>query len=125
MTIIHIGLVASSIEKADLFFINTLGLKKSETKIIDKKITHEIFGINRELLSVHYRDETVDYEILVHQGYVARENQITHTCIKVTNLEDIVNMCRDAGLKVSRIPNKSKFVIFISDYDGNLFEIKE
>lgn len=125
MKIIHVGLAASSIEKADRFFIDILGLEKSEPKIIDKNLIHAIFGINSELFSVHYRDETIDYEILVHQGYIAQENQITHSCIKVTNLEDIVNMCRDAGLKVFQIPKNSKFVTFISDYDGNLFEIKE
>jgi hypothetical protein len=37
----------------------------------------------------------------------------------------MVRKCRDAGLKVVEIPKGSVVVTFISDYDGNLFEVKE
>ncbi len=125
MKFVHTGLAASSEETADRFFIDILGLEKSESKVIDKKLAHAIFGINDELLMIHYRGGTVDYEIFVHQEYKAPEKQITHSCIKVNNLKKIVNKCKDAGLKVIEVPKGSVVVIFISDYDGNLFEVKE
>jgi len=81
MKIIHTGLAASSEEKADCFFIDILGLEKSEPKIIDKKLTQAIFGINHELLMIHYMGETVDFEIFVVQEYQAPEKQIAHSCI--------------------------------------------
>ncbi len=125
MKIIHTGIAASSEEKADRFFIDILGLEKSMPKILDKKLTQAIFGINNELLIIHYRGGTVHYEILVYQEYKAPENQITHSCIQVTDLINILNKCRDAGVKVVEIPKDSVVVTFISDYDGNLFEVKE
>ena len=125
MSIIHTGLAASSEEKADRFFIDILGLEKSEPKIVDKKLTQAIFGINNELLMIHYKGGTVDYEIFVHQEYIAPEKQIAHSCIKVNDLKTIVGKCKDAGLKVIEVPKGSTAITFISDYNGNLFEVKE
>jgi len=125
MKIIHSGLAASSEEKADYFFIDILGLEKSIPKILDKKLSQAIFGINNELLIIHYQGGTVHYEILVYQKYKAPEKQIAHSCIEVPDLIHIVNKCRDAGLKVVEIPKSSGVITFISDYDGNLFEMKE
>ena len=125
MEIIHTGLAASSEEKADRFFIDILGLEKLIPKTLDKKLTQAIYGINSELLIIHYRGGTVHYEILVYQEYKAPEKQIAHSCIQVTDLVNIVNKCRDAGMKVVEIPKGSVVVTFISDYDGNLFEVKE
>jgi catechol 2,3-dioxygenase-like lactoylglutathione lyase family enzyme len=125
MNITHSGLAASSEEKADSFFIDILGLEKSTPKILDKELAHAIFGINDELSIIHYQGGNVHYEILVYQHYKAPENQIAHSCIQVPDLSNIVNKCRDAGMKVVEIPKGSVVLTFISDYDGNLFEVKE
>ena len=125
MKIIHIGLGASSEEKADRFFIDILGLEKSEPKTIGKKLAQAIFGINAELLMLRYQGGTVYYEIFVYPNHKVPEKQIAHSCIEVTNLVNIVNKCRDGGLKVVEVPRDSGVIIFISDYDGNLFEVKE
>ena len=122
---VHTGLAASSEENADRFFIDILGLEKSEPKLIDKKLAQALFGIDDELLMIHYRGETLDYEIFIYQEYKAPEKQIAHSCIKVNDLKTIVGKCKDAGLKVIEVPKGSGVITFISDYDGNLFEVKE
>ena len=122
---VHTGLAASSEDKADRFFIDILGLEKSEPKIIDQKLTYALFRIDDELLMIHYRGEALDYEIFVYKEYQVPEKQIAHSCIKVTDLEKIVGKCKNAGLKVIEVPKGSSVVTFISDFDGNLFEVKE
>jgi catechol 2,3-dioxygenase-like lactoylglutathione lyase family enzyme len=122
---VHTGLAASSEVNADRFFVDILGLEKSEPKIIDEKLAQALFGIDDELLMIHYRNEAVDYEIFIYQDYKAQEKQIAHSCIKVTDLKKIVNKCKDANLKVIEVPKGSGVITFISDYDGNLFEVKE
>lgn len=122
---VHTGLAASSEENADRFFVDILGLEKSEPKLIDRKLANDLFEINDELLMIHYWGETLDYEIFVYKEYKAPEKQIAHSCIKVNDLEKIVNKCKDVGLKVIEVPKGSSVVTFISDYDGNLFEVKE
>lgn len=125
MNIIHTGLAASSEEKADRFYIGILELEKSIPKTLDKSLAQNIFGINDELLIIHYKGGTAHYEILVYQDYKAPDKQIAHSCIQVADLANIVNKCRDAGMKVIEIPKGSHVLTFISDYDGNLFEVKE
>jgi catechol 2,3-dioxygenase-like lactoylglutathione lyase family enzyme len=126
MKIIHTGLGAGSEEKADHFFIDILGFEKSGSKTLDKKLTQAIFGINKELLVINYLGgETAHYEILVYQGYKAAEKQLLHSCIEVDDLANIVDKCKDAGLKIVKVPKGAKVITFISDYDGNLFELKE
>ena len=125
MKFIHTGLAASSEEKADRFFINILGLEKSTPKILNKKMTDSIFGINEEFLIINYKNENVHYEVLVYGKYIAPQKQIAHSCLLVANLANIVHKCRDAGLKVVEVPKGTGVVTFISDFDGNLFEMKE
>ena len=125
MNFIHAGLAASSEENADRFFMDILGLEKSEPKYLDRKLSQAIFGIDADLLIIHYRGRNIDYEILVYEDYKVPEKQIAHSCIQVTSLKDIVNKCRTANLKVVEVQKSSGFITFISDYDGNLFEMKE
>jgi catechol 2,3-dioxygenase-like lactoylglutathione lyase family enzyme len=125
MKFIHTGLASSSEEKADRFYIEILGLEKSIPKTLDKKLAQAIFGINDELLIINYQRGTVHYEILVYREFKAPEKQITHSCIQVADINEIVNKCRAIGLKVVEVPKGSGVVTFISDYDGNLFEVKE
>ncbi len=125
MDIIHIGLPVSSEENADCFFVNILGLEKSVPKILDQNLTQSIFGINNEMTIIHYLDSNIDFEILVYNNYKPSGKQIVHSCIKVTGLKNIVNKCKAANLKVIEVPKGSTILTFISDYDGNLFELKE
>lgn len=125
MKFVHTGLGASSEENADRFFVNILALEKSAPKVLNKEITYAIFGISEELLIINYKNENVHYEILVYNEYRAPEKQIAHSCLQVKDLINIVNKCRKTGLKVVEVPKGTGVVTFISDFDGNLFEIKE
>jgi len=125
MKLIHTGLAASSEENADRFFVDILGLEKSGPTVLDKKLTQAIFGIHDDFLIMHYRSGTVHYEILVYREYKAPERPIAHSCIQVDDFMNVVSKSRKAGLKVVQVPKGSGVVTFISDYDGNLFEVKE
>ena len=72
-----------------------------------------------------YRGGTVHYEILVYREYKAPERPIAHSCIQVDDSMNVVHKSRKAGLKVVQVPKGSGMVTFISDYDDNLFELKE
>ncbi len=125
MDFIHAGLAASSEENADRFYAGILGLEKAPPKTLAGEISRQIFGIDRELLILNYGDKNVHYEILVHEDFKAPEKQIAHTCIRVEHLKDIVDRCRGAGLKVVQVPKGDAVLTFVSDYDGNRFELKE
>lgn len=125
MEIIHTGLGASSEEKADRFFVDILGLEKSGPKTLDKKLGQAIFGIDADLQMLNYRGGNAHFEIFVVQGYNAPQNQVAHSCLKVVDLASTIDKCRAAGVKIVEVPKGSGVVTFISDYDGNLIEMKE
>ncbi len=125
MDFIHVGLAASSEENADRFYAGILGLEKSPPKTLDRNLARNIFGIDDELLILNYRDKNVHYEILVWTDYRAFEKQIAHTCIRIAGLKDIVDKCKKVGLKVVQVSKGAAVLTFISDHDGNLFELKE
>ena len=125
MKFVHTGLGASTEKNADRFFVNILGLEKQIPKILNQEMTRAIFGIAEELLIINYKNENVHYEILVNKEYKTPEKQITHSCLQVKDLINIVDKCRNSGLKVIEVPKEKGVITFISDFDGNLFEFKE
>ncbi|MFZ0455533.1 MAG: VOC family protein [Ignavibacteriaceae bacterium] len=125
MKFVHTGLGAASEDNADRFFVNILGLKKSVPKFLNKEMTLAIFGISEELLIINYKNEDIHYEILIYEKFKVPDKQITHSCLQVNDLRNIVDNCRKAGLKVAEVPKGTGVVTFISDFDGNLFEMKE
>ena len=125
MKFIHIGLAASSENKADSFFVDILELEKSVPKILNKNLSQALFGINNELVIINYRDENVHYEIIIYPQYKAPDKQIAHSCIQINDLNKFVGKCKDAGLKIIEVTKDNGGVVtFVSDYDGNLFEVK-
>ena len=125
MKFVHTGLGASTEKNADRFFVNILGLEKQIPKILNQEMTRAIFGIAEELLIINYKNENVHYEILVYKEYKTPEKQITHSCLQVKDLINIVDKCRNSGLKVIEVPKEKGVITFISDFEGNLFEFKE
>jgi len=125
MKFVHTGLGASTEKNADRFFVNILGLEKQIPKILNQEMTRAIFGIAEELLIINYKNENVHYEILVYKEYKAPDNQINHSCLQVKDLINIVDKCRNSGLKVIEVPKEKGVITFISDFDGNLFEFKD
>jgi catechol 2,3-dioxygenase-like lactoylglutathione lyase family enzyme len=122
----HSGLdpESSSEEKADTFFADLLGLTKSEPKELPSELSKAIFNVDSELVMINYQDEQVHFEIFVTDPNGENSRRIAHTCLEVDNLEVFLEKCRSLNVDIARIPRGEKELIFIKDFDGNLFEIK-
>jgi len=125
MRIIHIGIGAASERNADLFFRELLGLAKTAPVALTAELCRAIFAIDRELEVIHYKAEGIHFEVFIDPSYRAPERTMFHACLEVDDLAPFLKRCGDAGLKVSRTPKGDSFVIFISDLDNNLYEVKE
>ena len=64
------------------------------------------------------------FEIFIYNGKRQITDRIEHTCIEVKDLDDFLAKCRDLDVEINNIPREGKPLTFISDYDGNLFEVK-
>ncbi|MCX7975084.1 MAG: VOC family protein [Candidatus Aminicenantes bacterium] len=124
MKIAHIGLIASSEKKADQFYLNLLGLKKSGPKKVEAYLAKNLFNLNQEVIYLSYFNENICFEIFI-SPQIKPKLTPHHICLEIDNLENFLEQCSALGLPVKRIIKGEKEIIFISDFDGHLFEIKK
>jgi len=125
MRLLHVGLGAASESNADLFFQRLLGLEKGAPVVLSAALCRSIFAVDRELKLIHYRAEGIHFEVFIDPLYRAPERTVLHACLEVNDPAGFLKKCGEAGLKVSRTPRGDASVTFVSDLDGNLFEVKE
>jgi catechol 2,3-dioxygenase-like lactoylglutathione lyase family enzyme len=124
MVLRHVGLTCGSEDNADRFYKDLLGLEKSESKTLPASLSKSIFNIDSELVIINYLDQDVHFEIFIAAGSIRNPRQIEHLCLEVGDLNEFLNKCNILGVEVAQIPKGDKTLIFVKDFDGNLFEIK-
>ena len=124
MKLHHAALVCSSQENADRFYEGVLGLKKIKASVLNKDLSKQIFDTAFECLFFLYGNEDLAVEVFVITSHEAKNNPFAHLCLEVENPDTFLKKCRSEGLEVRLIPRGDSKLIFLKDYDGNLFEIK-
>ena len=124
MLLKHVGLACSTEKNADRFYQKLLGLNKSEPKMLPSDLCRAIFNIDAELPLINYTGEKVHFEIFIAGLVDELSGQITHQCLEVDDLSAFIKKCRACGVPINQIPKGDRFLTFIRDFDGNLFEIK-
>jgi len=125
MDLLHVALTSSSEERADGFYVDLLGLKKAEPKILAAEISRAIFGIDRELTIINYTGGAAHFEVFVCRTAPTAARRIEHACIAVENLPEFLPRCEKSQVEIIRVPKGESLITFIKDADGNLFEVKE
>jgi len=125
MRLEHAALVCSSREKAEAFYQGILGLRKDKSQTLDREMAEKIFDKPFVCDITLYKNQDMAVEVFVpHGGVEIRAGAFSHLCLKVDDREAFMGACRDAGLEVRQIPRGDGFLVFVKDFDGNLFEIK-
>ena len=125
MRLLHVGLVSGSQKNADHFFKDILGLEKGEKKQLSADLSDAIFGFNRASDFFYYQNESTVFEVFINERKDTVDNQIGHVCLEVVGRDSLAERCENAGLAVKKIDKKGSMLMFIRDFDGNLYEIKE
>ena len=124
MIIKHVALVCGSEENSDKFYGQLLGLAKINSKILPRELSRQIFGLDSELQKIDYADDTIHFEIFINSKASIDVKRIEHVCLEIEDMEAFLRSCRAMEIKILQIPKGDKLLVFITDYDGNLFEIK-
>jgi catechol 2,3-dioxygenase-like lactoylglutathione lyase family enzyme len=124
MILRHLALTCSSEEKSDKFYKSLLGLQKSAPKTIPPALSKALFDINSELKIINYRNEYLHFEIFFASPSKSSVRRIEHVCLEVDDLATFLEKCRTLQVNIVQVPKEDKLLTFISDDDGNLFEIK-
>jgi catechol 2,3-dioxygenase-like lactoylglutathione lyase family enzyme len=125
ITLNHVALPSRSFENADRFFHGILGLEKIKTSVLEPDLALALFGRAEPWDIVLYRGWNLAIEVFVSEVAPPPLPSIAHLCLEVENREAFLARCRLAGLAVIRAPRGEAVVVFIQDFDGNRYEIKE
>lgn len=125
MPIKHVGLACSSWEKAEKFYGQLLQLKKSGLKTLDRLAAQTLFGRDEEITYLSYYNESLQVELFLLNQQAVPLPPPAHICVEVANLDEFLKRCSSLGVKIKTLTRDEKRIVFVSDFDGNLFEIKE
>ena len=125
MLLKHVALVCRSEDNSDKFYKDLLGLQKKNTKVLPKTLSRQIFNLDAEYTIVNYADDDMHFEIFLGKQGGAHHTGLEHICLEVDDLAEFLKRCHSLGTHTRQIPKENGIITFITDFDGNLFEIKE
>jgi len=121
--IAHIALQYHDKKEAETFFCGILGLNKEKEFTIPADMADSIFGIGKDVDVVVYSNKNARFEIF----FTEERPKIVyeHICINVESREEIINLCKKYGVEINNVKKESKELLFIRDFNGYIYEIKE
>ena len=119
----HIALLYSDRKKAEIFFNKILGIELSKSFTLSKELSKEIFNIDEKVTVDVYSNSDNYFEVFITSKKTNYSYE--HTCIEVNNKDDFFNRCRTYKIEPIFVKKGEKYLMFIRDFSGNLFEIKE
>lgn len=125
MRVHHVAVVCRSRENADRFYMGILGLQKIKASSLNEDLTKQIFDTACECQIILYGNENFAVEVFVDASAAGKTNPFVHLCLEVEEREEFLGKCLSAGLVVNRVQKGNSQLVFVEDYNGNLFEIKE
>ena len=125
MKLDHVAVVCRSQENADRFYRKILGLAKIKASLLSEDLAKAIFHVARRCTVITYGNDNMLVEVFVPETPAENRAPFVHLCLEVENREEFVQKCRDMALTVNRIKKGDSLLVFVADYDGNLFEVKE
>jgi len=125
MLLNHVAIVSSSEEKSDKFYQGVLGLEKKGPRVLQKDLVHKLFNVDKAYTLITYEKGPVKFEIFVTEEGETGEQGVNHVCIDVAHRDMFLKKCAEKGVDILQIPRGEHALVFIKDFDGNQFEVKE
>jgi catechol 2,3-dioxygenase-like lactoylglutathione lyase family enzyme len=122
----HVALTIDSKDHAVRFYKDILHAELVREFTISKDLVVDIFDIDHlteNILVLVFEVEHIQFEVFIVEQH--RQPCFDHVCIAVDNVTAFITRCHESHLPVSIIPKGEKEIVFIKDFVGNLFEIKE
>jgi len=125
MKLAHVALVCRSMDNIEQFYGKVLGLEKQKDFVLDPNLTESIFGVPGECRILVYGNESTLLEIFLPEKAPKGGAIFEHICLEVRDRESFLAECERMGFPANLVPKGESLLVFVKDYDGNLFEIKE
>ena len=119
----HVALQCNDKQKVGIFFTKILGLPIKKKFTLSREVSEDIFNIDESVdVEVYDKNET-RFEIFITQ--TKGEHGYEHVCIEIDNKKEFIDRCKKYELNPKIITKGGKNLLFVKDFSGNLFEIKE
>ncbi|MBU2549304.1 MAG: hypothetical protein KKB20_12880 [Proteobacteria bacterium] len=125
MKTVHAALVSASEQHADRFFQELLGLTRLKTKAVSAELAGRLFGRPEALNLIDYGGPDFRFEIFLDPDHAPTARRLDHVCLEIADREAFLDRAQAMGLEVRRAHKDGKQIVFIADFDGNLYEITE
>ncbi len=119
----HVALQCNDKEKVETFFTEVLGLPIKKKFTVSRELSEAIFGIDESVDVEVYDNNETRFEIFITQ--TEEKRGYGHVCIEIDNKKEFIDRCKQYGIKPMFITKGGKNLLFVRDFSGNLFEIKE
>jgi catechol 2,3-dioxygenase-like lactoylglutathione lyase family enzyme len=119
----HIGLATPSIDAADRFFVELLGMKKGVVNAFPAELMDTIFGRREPMEMVYYENAALRFEVFVTTLPLAQPT-LNHACLEVADRAAFLQKASALDFPVIEIPKGEKMLYFLEDAYGNRYEIK-
>ncbi len=123
MKVRHVALTCRSLARAGRFYQQFLGLKKISEKTLPAPLSQALFNLDVEFTIVTFANEAIQLEIFISDQNTQPQPP-AHVCLEVSDLPELLQRAEKMKLTIKQIEYQGKKLIFLSDEDGNLWEIK-
>jgi hypothetical protein len=119
----HIGIQYNDRESARIFFKEILGLEFKKTFTLSSELSNDIFGISEYVTIDVYQNDDSYFEVFLTNNIT--KNSYEHICLEIESKNQLIDKCKEHGLEPIVINKNGKTLLFIRDFSGNLYEIKQ
>jgi len=119
----HIAVNCSDRKKAERFFTKILEIPKVKTFDLSADLSDKIFGIRRSVTVDVYDNGVSRFEVFITDTGSTRGYD--HMCVVVNNREAFLRRCKTYGVEPLVLEKNGKTLVFVKDFAGNLYEVKE
>ncbi|MCK4880451.1 MAG: VOC family protein [Bacteroidales bacterium] len=123
MKLEHVALTVTDYNEIEQFYHEILGLREIKRFTLNRALSRDIFGIEKETAVFQLQKDKLLLEIFLTPD--KRDSGFNHICISINNREEIVKKATQHSYKCLRLERENSDLIFITDNSGNIFEVKQ
>ena len=119
----HVALTFPDKISAAIFFKEILDLSEIKSFEISNELSKQIFGISENIFVIVFGNNKVNFEVFITDKI--KKESYEHVCVEIENKEEFIKRCRQNNIEPIFVKKEDRTLLFIRDYSGNLYEIKE
>ena len=119
----HIALCCHEKQSLSVFYDEILDARLVKTFQVSPELFFDIFEQKESAEVFVYETDQLRFEIFLMEKSIDRGS--AHVCLEVPDKKAFAEQCSRHQIPVKWVKKNDKRLLFVADFSGNLFEIKE